>query len=84
MKVDIRKVAGSKFADLITVIRTSKRWGYLYLGVVKHPHKSPMFKLDEEKGMSDLVSIFEVGQEKIFSKVLGESIIFDFLKEKNQ
>jgi len=76
------KVAGSKFADLLTVIKLSQRWGYLYLGIVKHPGRSPMLKLNEEKGMTDIVSDFEIDGKKVSAGVLSEAIIFDFLKEK--
>jgi len=82
MRVDIREVAGSKFADLLTVIKLPQRWGYLYFGVVKHPNRSPTLKLNEEKGMTDIVSNFEINEKKVSASVLSETIIFDFLAEK--
>jgi len=82
MKVDVREVAGSKFADLLTVIKLPQRWGYLYFGVVKHPNRSPALKLNEEKGMTNIVSNFEISEKKVLASVLSETIIFDFLAEK--
>jgi hypothetical protein len=41
-----------------------------------------MLKLNEEKGMTDIVSDFEIGEKKVSAGVLNEAIIFDFLKEK--
>jgi hypothetical protein len=84
MRVDVREVAGSKFADLLTTIRLPRRWGYFYFGVVKHPDRSPAFKLNEEKGMTNIVGYFEISEKKVLASVLSEAIIFDFLKESQQ